>query len=136
MNRFIYALVLTAPLLADVKLDVLMPQDIQQQTGVANLNAQQKSALETWIDQNFLPKPKERKAGLSLALNINDGRKLLLSDHSLYEVAPSDITIAAAWLSPIEIRIEASSNSTYPDKLVNVDTGASVSARCLTPGTP
>jgi hypothetical protein len=133
MHMFIFSILLLAvsPLVAQVKLDQLMSQDDQQKTGVVNLDASQKSALESWIDQNFTPKPKNEKKSLSLALNLNGGKKLLLSDHSLYEVAPSDVSISSAWLSPIDIQIVPSEDPNYPVRLINTDTGVGVKAKLL-----
>jgi hypothetical protein len=68
---------------------------------------------------------------LTLSLNINGGKKLLLSDHSLYEIAPDDVNISSAWLSPVTIEVSSSGDPNYPEKLTNVDSGSSVRAKLL-----
>jgi hypothetical protein len=75
----------------------------------------------------------ESAVQLYLSVNIESGKKLLLSDNSLYEVAPSDVKTASTWLTPFPIQIDASNNATYPCKLTNMTTGAAVKARVVPP---
>jgi hypothetical protein len=112
-----------------INLDQLMLPADQKRTGVANLNPEQKYALADWIDQHFIIKTAGQSRSLSLALNVNGGKKLLLSDHSLYEISPDDVALASAWLSPSLVDIIPSGDAQYPDRIVNKDTGTSVKAR-------
>ncbi|MBI2742520.1 MAG: hypothetical protein HYX48_01215 [Chlamydiales bacterium] len=141
MNKILFCLLLlSSPLLADVSLSELMsPQDMKQ-TGVAKLTPQERGALERWIDQRFeikttaVPKPStEAYQRLSLSLNVNGGRKLLLSDQSLWEVSPDDVDTASAWLSPVTIEIRPSDNPIYTSRLVNMDAEQTVKARRVNP---
>lgn len=138
---YISFLLSAGTLAADVSLNQLMsPQDLQQ-TGVSKLTPQERAQLEKWIDARFEMKGTTQPAPnkpvpystLSLSLNVNGGRKLLLSDQSLYEVSPDDIDTASAWLSPVTIEIRPSDNTNYPYRLVNKDAEQSVKARKVPP---
>ncbi len=117
----------------EVNLSKMMTPEEQKMTGLTNLSPAQKKALEGWIDQNFMVKTEqmENKEQLSLSLNINGGKKILLSDHSLYEIAPADVDTASVWLSPVTIEIQQSGDPDYPVKLVNLDANQSVKAKKL-----
>lgn len=75
----------------------------------------------------------ESATQLYLSVNIESGKKLLLSDNSLYEVAPSDVKTASTWLTPFPIKIEQSGDTTYPLKLTNMTSGATIKARSVPP---
>ena len=90
-----------------VSLDQMMTPADKEQTGYSSLNAAQRQALDTWVGQNFSPKSSTSQAQgvkkgnskieystLSLSLNIDSGQKLILSDNSQWEVAPSDVHTA------------------------------------------
>lgn len=70
---------------------------------------------------------------LYLSVNIQSGKQLLLSDNSLYEVAPGDVKTASTWLTPFPIRIDQSGDANYPCKLTNMTTNASIKARAIAP---
>jgi len=134
MRLTLFLTLATCSLCAEVNLDQLMTPDEKKSTGVSTLTPAQKSALGGWIDQRFTMK--SVKEGLSISLNINGGKRLLLSDHTLYEVAPSDVATASAWLSPSLIQIVPSGDPNYPDKLINTDTGVGVKAKKVTATPP
>ena len=131
-------------------LDEVMTRDDQKKTGVANLSRTQKIALETWLNNTFVLKPKEQAppptAQLSLSINIDNGQKLQLSDNSIWEIAPSDVPTAAVWITPFPVKITQSNDPDYPYLLVNINNGISVKARkaqavstpapTMTPATP
>jgi hypothetical protein len=115
--------------------EVMTPQD-QQRTGVGNLNADQKAALEDWLNKNFNLKTEEEKKPIKevfLSVNINNGQKLSLSDGSLYEIAPSDLVRSSAWITPFAIQITPSGDPDYPWKLTNPTTGSSVKGKQTQP---
>lgn len=118
---------------AQIILDEVMSRDDQKKTGVANLSKNQKVALEAWLNQNFVLKPKEetskQQSELSLSINIDDGQKLELSDGSLWEIAPSDVSTSAVWIIPFPVKIASSGDPDYPCLIVNLNSGASVKAR-------
>lgn len=121
---------------AQFMLDDVMSKDDQKKTGVANLSAKQKIALEAWLNANFVPKQPQQKQTepqLSLSINIDNGQKLQLSDNSIWEVAPEDVPTASVWITPFPVKIVASNNPTYPFLLVNVDNGVSVKVRKSSP---
>jgi hypothetical protein len=144
MNRSIFFL-LFAPLAlifsqlqAEILLDEVMSKEDQQKTGVKYLKREQKIALEQWLDQNFVLKThaKVPEQKLSLSINIDNGQKIRLSDNSLWEIAPNDVSIAAVWITPFPIKIMPSNDQDYPCLLVNADTGVSVKARQISPSAP
>lgn len=114
-------------------LDEVMTRDDQKKTGVANLSRNQKIALETWLNNTFILKPKEQAppptAQLSLSINIDNGQKIELSDNSIWEIAPSDVPTAAVWITPFPVKITQSNDPDYPYLLVNINNGISVKAR-------
>lgn len=123
---------------AQFMLDDVMSKEDQQKTGVATLSAKQKIALEAWLNKNFVLKQQEQNVAtptLSLAININNGKKLVLSDNSIWEVAPSDVPTSSVWITPFPIKITPSNDPNYPFLLTNVNDGVSVKARKSTSGT-
>jgi hypothetical protein len=124
------------PLFAAIILDDVMSQDEQKLTGVAKLNASEKQALEMWLNKNFILRetkqnPKQKEVYLSL--NIDNGKRVLLSDNSLYEIAPSDVVTTSAWITPFPIKITQSDDPEYPYKLTNTYSGSSVKAKLIKP---
>jgi hypothetical protein len=115
-----------------------MSKDEQKKTGVAALSRNQKIALEAWLNQNFALKSKEQvvSSELSLAINIDNGKKLQLSDNSLWEIAPSDVPTTSVWITPFPVKIESSDDPDYPCLIVNLNSGIRVKARNIsTPNT-
>ena len=116
---------------AQMLLDEVMSQEDQKKTGVANLSRKQKLALEAWLNQNFVLKSQQKPppSELSLSINIDNGRKLQLSDNSLWEIAPNDVPTSTVWITPFPVKVTASGDPDYPCLLVNLNSGASVKAR-------
>lgn len=130
-------LIQTTPSFALILLDEVMSRDVQQKTGVANLTPLQKSALEDWLNANFEVKSSkvERQAPeIMLSINIEGGRKLQLSDGTMWEVDPNDVVQSSVWITPFPIRIVPSDSTDYPFLLVNKTSGVSVKARKVVPG--
>lgn len=108
----------------------------QQRTGIAYLGANQRLALELWLNENFIPKPPEVvRTDLYLSENLNNGSQIRLNDGSLYEVAPSDRKIAARWITPFPLRITESGDQDYPWLFTNTYTGMKVLVRQIEPAT-
>ena len=123
---------------AQIILDQVMSKEEQKKTGVANLSANQKIALEAWLNQTFVLKQPDKttNAQLSLSINIDNGQKLQLSDNSIWEVSPNDVPTAAIWITPFPIKISQSNDPDYPYLLVNTTTGQSVKARKVSTSIP
>jgi hypothetical protein len=117
-------------ILATVNLtDMMSPSDMRT-TGVASLTSAQKQALEAWIDNKFVLKSQATATGpLSLQQNIQGGTQLMLSDGSVYEIAPADRSKAMFWLTPINVILEQSSDPNYPMKITNTLTNVSVNGK-------
>ena len=118
----------------DLLLDEMMSREDQKKTGVSYLTPKQKIALENWINQNCncttqTPSPNEEKKYLFLSINIDNGQKIQLNDNSVWEVAPKDHPISAAWLTPIPIAIVPNDDPDYPYQLINKNTGISIQVK-------
>ena len=120
---------------AQILLDEVMSNEDQKKTGVVNLTKDQKIALEAWIDQNFTlkAKPKAPETELSLSINIDKGQKLQLSDNSLWEISPDDVSTSSVWLTPVPIKITPSGDLNYPCLIIDQNSGISVKARRISP---
>lgn len=130
-------LIQTTPSFALILLDEVMSKDIQKKTGVYNLSPMQKAALEDWLNANFEMKSsklKQEVPEVMLSINIDAGRKLQLSDGTIWEVDPTDVAQSSVWITPFPMRIVPSDSADYPFFLVNKTSGASVKARKVMPG--
>lgn len=130
-------LIQTTPSFALILLDEVMSKDVQQKTGVANLTPVQKAALEDWLNATFEVKSSkiEKQAPeVMLSINIDAGRKLQLSDGTMWEVDPNDVVQSSVWITPFPMRIVPSDSTDYPFLLVNKTSGVSVKARKIVPG--
>ena len=118
---------------ADIILNEVMTRDVQRTTGVANLSMAQKTVLENWLNQTFVLKTAAETtpapAQVYLSINIDNGHKILLSDNSLWEISPDDVSTAATWLSPVVMQIKPSNNPDYPSLITDTASGTSVKAR-------
>lgn len=120
-----------------ILIDSVMPKDEQIKTGVASLSPTQKIALEHWINNTFTLKTASTTTTtpLTLSINIDNGKKLELSDNSIWEIAPADISTAAVWITPFTIEITHSNDPNYPYLLTNKLSHASVKAKKIPPST-
>lgn len=130
---FLTLLCLSASLSAQelLLLDEVMSKEDQKKTGVENLKPNQKIALENWINKNCqcAGQKSEKTEALFLAINVEGGKKIQLSDGSLWEIDPRDYPVSATWLSPMPIKLAPSYNRNYPTLLVNKNTGVSIKAK-------
>lgn len=143
MHYILYVLVLCSfSLFADqILLDDVMTKEDQKATGVSSLTFKQRMQLEKWINDHCVmknskqPSPPEPspqaqpQKDLSVALNIQGGKKIQLSDQSLWEIAPNDVPNASFWVLPIPIKLAPSNDANYPTLLINQNSGISVRAR-------
>lgn len=121
-----------APLLGkQLLLDEVMNKEDQRKTGVAYLTPNQRSALETWINQNCncTPQKTPPQPNLFLSININNGQKIQLTDGTIWEINPQNYATSAAWLASIPIKIVPSDDPDFPYLLVNKNDGVSVKAK-------
>jgi hypothetical protein len=123
---------------AQILLDEVMSRDEQQKIGVAKMSRAQKLALEAWLNQNFVLKTQtqENVSNLSLSINIDGGKKLELSDNSIWEIAPDDLQKSAIWITPFPVQIVPSGDPTYPCLIINTNSGVSVRARPIQSASP
>jgi len=66
---------------------------------------------------------------LTVDLNLHNGKVLVLSDGTSWEVAPQDLTTSQSWILPSPLLIEKSNNTYYPYKLINKATNSCVLVR-------
>lgn len=138
MKKFLFLLSLTT-VLAAASLDNLMPPDVQKNTGIDHLTPAQKAALAEWLStqmnqgQQNAPASTPDSVELYLSENIQGGRVLRLSDNSMWEVAPADVTISRIWLFPFPVKIEADevTNPAFPFKFTNLRTGTIIHVKKL-----
>ncbi|HNA62762.1 MAG TPA: hypothetical protein PKW79_06770 [Rhabdochlamydiaceae bacterium] len=121
----------TTKLIATIRLDQIMTVDEQKKTGITKLSETQKKELEAWINSKFILKTAtSQEETISVQVNLQNGSRLLLSNNTLYEVAPPDRAQASAWLSVI-VTIEPSGDPTYPWKITNTATKSSIKAKLV-----
>ena len=111
--------------------DIMTIED-QNKTGVIRLNQKQRMELAKWLMKHGYyddEKPYEVLHGTKISLNIYDGKILQLSDNSVWEIAPEDRIISAAWLSAIPVKVTATTHPNYPYLLTNLLNNASVKAK-------
>ncbi len=131
MYPFLIAAVLAA-------FDSGMSVQEMRQTGMVKLSAQEKLVLEDWIEQHYTKKfiAQNGQKGPILEENLKNGRYIRLSDRSLWEINPADTPVTQGWITPAEIKVTSSDDSTYPYNLTNTLTGSTVKARKSTQTTP
>ena len=111
-------------------LDSMMSSKDKKSTGYDSLTADEKSNLNKWIFEHFsLHADPLGSTPLSLSINIDSGKKLQLSDGSLWEIAPEDQNISSVWLTPFQIEIKPSNSKTYPFSIHNLNSQESVKAK-------
>ncbi len=119
-------------------LDDYMTREEQNATGVDQLSPSQKKSLSQWLEKNVQKKVPEStppgKKPLTLSENRSEGKMIILSDGSRWQIAPEDVDRSSLWLTPFPIRIEKSDdNPQYPYKIINTYTGSSVHAQKIEP---
>lgn len=103
-------------------LDSMMTKEEKKKTGYDSLSKKKKQALEEWIDKHFTPIEKNiERPQLSLSINVQNGKELILSDGSKWAVDPEDQAISGAWLTPFPLKFIKSNSQEYPQFLINLD---------------
>lgn len=114
--------------------DELMSNREKKKTGIKKLTPKQRQALHQWINTHFEVKESSYTGHLPTISEImHSGKYLKLTDHSFWEISPSDRPIVQGWLTPAKIKIKASSDPEYPFILVNQDTKTEVKAKKIAP---
>jgi len=106
-----------------------MTQEEQVRTGVSSLPAQKREALDAWLQNHCKCEEKENRSDLYLSQNIDNGKQLILSDGSRYEIAPDDVDSSALWITPFPIEITRDDSGDYPFIIKNKNSGTEVHAR-------
>lgn len=140
----ILSLALLTTALSAATLNELMPPEVQKQTGVDRLSEEQKKALADWISTQMSQTQQNATTYSStdtqpdsieryLSENIQGGRVLRLSDNTMWEVNPDDVTISRIWLFPFPVKIEPDevTNPAYPYKFTNLRTGTVIHVKKL-----
>ena len=145
MSRFFVFLTLLGltltftPLPADqILLEEVMTKEEQKRTGVYKMTMQQKIELEAWLNKNFILKNAKvnNQTQISMSININNGQKLQLSDNSIWEVDPNDVSTAAIWITAFPVQIAPSQDPAYPFLIINTNTGVSVKVKKASDSAP
>lgn len=72
---------------------------------------------------------KEFSQSLKVALTVSNGQFVQLSDNSVWEIAPDDLTTSQSWLSAIPVKITTTTHPTYPYLITNLENNVSVKAK-------
>lgn len=113
-------------------LEEMMSLEDQKTTGVIRLTKEQKEALAKWlVKHGYFDKVvgDDTIHALKIAMNVYEGKILMLSDNSVYEIAPDDRNVASQWLSAIPIKVSKSTNRDYPFVLTNLRSHISIKAK-------
>ena len=70
---------------------------------------------------------------LTVEENLNEGKILVLSDGSTWEIAPQSLKTSQSWIIPSALKIEKINHPAYPYKIISVQTGSYVLARSIAP---
>lgn len=111
-----------------------MPIDIQKYTGVYYLTDEQKEYLADWLQENMNQPSASSSTSyaqkeLYLSENIEGGKFLRLSDNSVWEVDPIDLSRSKIWLFPFPVRLRKNGRQDFPYTLTNMNTGSKVDVR-------
>lgn len=116
-------------------LDDVMSRTMQKNTGVYNLNHNQKLLLEDWINNTFVLKnapPPMKPASLTITENMSEGQAIKVSNGLIYEVSPADVPVAMTWLFAFPISIQEGDDPDYPLQMTNMNTNVSINVRLKT----
>lgn len=118
-------------LAGDILLDSVMSPEEQRSMGINKLSPLQKMQLENWLNNTFILKPSQTSTSkpLFLSLNIDNGKKIQLSDNSLWEIDPADVKTSIVWITPFPVVIQPSDSVDYPVLIINETTGNKVKAK-------
>lgn len=81
------------------------------------------------IEEVIAHETTQQEKELTIEENLHNGKILILSDGSKWEIAPQDLNTTQAWVIPGPMRIEKSTNLSYPYRIVNINLNSSVLAR-------
>ena len=103
-------------------LNSMMSEEEKHKTGYESLTKQEKKELNQWLTKRVIPIQKNPNLEpLSLNINSQSGKELLLSDGSKWEVSPEDQKISSIWLTPIPLELLPSDSKEFPYFLINLD---------------
>ena len=144
LNRMISCLALlitvitpTKMLLGVISLKDSMTLEEQKKTGVYQLTDAQQKELENWMNKKMDPNLGNKQETIqhtlvTLVQNNKNGAELVFSNNVTYQIAPEDQAKTSGWLSPVVVKIQQSSNASYPWNLTNTGTKDVVKARINT----
>ncbi|MCB1072521.1 MAG: hypothetical protein H7A41_00230 [Chlamydiales bacterium] len=81
------------------------------------------------IDEVITHEVIQKQDEITVEENLHGGKVLVLSDGSTWEVAPQDLKVSGTWILPVPLKIEKSTNPSYPYRLININSNSSVLAR-------
>lgn len=117
-----------------LSLENLMTPEEKQSTGYNSLTPQQQTALNQWIGTHLtLNKNPPEASSLSLSVNVQNGKELILSDGSRWAVAPEDQKTSSIWITPFSLKIIPNSNPDYPNTLLNLSSEETVKVKAISP---
>ncbi len=111
--------------------DIMSLED-QKSTGVIRLTQEQKKALAEWFVKHGyyqMQADVNYNQALTVAINVSGGEKIVLSDNSVWDVAPEDQSTAAGWIGSIAVELSASTNAAYPFNMTNMKTRVTIKVK-------
>ncbi|MCB1107239.1 MAG: hypothetical protein KDK76_04000 [Chlamydiia bacterium] len=94
------------------------------------------SSLGLKIEDVIAHENMQQEQDLSVTENLHDGKILILSDGSTWEVAPQSLSVSQTWIFPAPLNISKSTNTYYPYEITNIQTSSSILVRPITSYTP
>jgi len=120
-------------LCGSAKLDKYMPLYVQKYSGVYNLSDDQKEYLADWLAEHMGQQQQttasDDRKELYMSENIEGGKFVRLSDNTLWEVDPIDLSRSKIWLFPFPVRIRKNGRQDFPYTITNMNTGSKVDVR-------
>ncbi|WP_194848045.1 hypothetical protein [Candidatus Neptunochlamydia vexilliferae] len=78
-------------------------------------------------------KNKEDAESLTVDENLHNGKVLILSDGSTWEVAPQDLPTSQTWIFPSPLKVEKNGTAAFPYRITSLQTGSSILVRPIAP---
>ena len=70
---------------------------------------------------------------LTVEENLHEGKILVLSDGSTWEIAPQSLKTSQSWIIPSALKVEKINHPAYSYRIISIQTGSYVLARPIAP---
>ncbi len=116
---------------SEIDLKTQMPKNIQKQTGVNKMSAEQIKGLQTWISDYVQKKatPQDTVKPNQVSVVLSEGQYVKLGNGDVWTVSPNAWLYTYYWQKGDPIEIGKSGDVLFPVQLTNSDSGQSVNAQ-------